>query len=112
VFFDFADAVVANPLAGLMVPFNVLGYHLDAEPTDPRLRRIADAALEVWSDLAPMAELRAALPAALRLGRLGRAESWSRVVPDFTGDARAEFGNAPEEWLDRLLDPTPVTYVE
>lgn len=112
VFFDFADAVVANPLAGLMVPFNVLGYHLDAEPTDPRLRRIADAALEVWSDLAPMAELRAALPAALRLGCLGRAESWSRVVPDFTGDARAEFGNAPEEWLGRLTDPAPVTYAD
>jgi len=112
VFFDFADAVVANPLVGLMVPFNMLAYHLEAEPTDVRLRRIADAALEVWSDLAPMAELRAALPAALQLGRLGRAESWSRVVPDFTGDGRAEFGNAPDEWLDRLPDPVPVRYAE
>jgi len=112
VFFDFADAVVANPLVGLMVPFDVLVYHLEAEPSDARLRRIADAALEVWSDLAPMAELRAALPAALRLGRIGRAESWSRVVPDFTGDARAEFGSAPDDWLDRLPDPVPVRYAE
>ncbi len=112
VFFDFADAVVANPLVGLMVPFDVLVYHLAAEPTDPRLRRIADAALEVWSDLVPMAELRAALPDALRLGRLGRAESWSRIVPDFTGDARTEFGSAPDAWLDRLPDPVPVRYAE
>jgi hypothetical protein len=112
IFFDFADAVVAHPLAGLLVPFNVLAYHLGAEPTDARLCRVADAALEVWSDLAPMSTLRATLPVALRLGRLARAESWSRLVPDFTGDALAEFGSAPEEWLARLPDPVPVRFAE
>lgn len=112
VFFDFADAVVANPLVGLMVPFNVLAHHLGAEPADPRLRRIADAALEVWSDLAPMTALRTALPSALQLGCLGRAESWARVVPDFTGDAMTEFGNAPDEWLDRLPDQPAVRFAE
>ena len=112
IFFDFADAVVAHPLAGLLVPFEVLVHHLHPGPTDPRLQRIADAALEVWSDLAPMSALRAALPAALRLGRLARAESWSRLVPDFTGDALAEFGSAPEEWLARLPDPVPVRFAE
>ncbi len=111
-FFDFADAVVAHPLAGLMVPFDVLVYHLKADPTDARLRRIADAALEVWSDLATMNALRAALPAALQLGRLARAESWSRLVPDFTGDALAELGSAPDDWLARLPDPVPVRFAE
>jgi hypothetical protein len=112
VFFDFADAVVANPLLGLLVPLNVMVHHLEAEPDDPRLRRVADAGLEVWSDLVPMAALRAALPAALQLGRLGRAESWFRVVPDLTGDARDELGNAADEWLDRLTDPVPVRFAE
>ncbi len=112
VFFDFADAVVAHPLLGLLVPLNMMVHHLEAEPDDPRLRRVADAGLEVWSDLAPMAELRAALPAALQLGRLGRAESWSRVAPDFTGDARDEWGNAAEEWLDQLTDPAPVRFAD
>jgi hypothetical protein len=112
VFFDFADAVVAHPLTGLLVPLNMMVHHLEAEPDDPRLRRVADAGLEVWSDLVPMAELRAALPAALQLGRLGRAESWFRVAPDFTGDAFDEFGTAGDEWLDRLTDPVPVRYAE
>jgi hypothetical protein len=73
---------------------------------------VADAGLEVWSDLVPPRELRSALPAALRLGRLGRAESWSRVVPDFTDEALEEFGNAAEEWLDRLTDPVPVRFAQ
>lgn len=112
VFFDFADAVVAHPLLGLLVPLNVMVHHLEADPDDPRLRRVADAGLEVWSDLVPMAELRAALPAALRLGRLGRAESWFRVAPDLTGDARDELGGAADGWLDRLSDPVPVRFAE
>jgi hypothetical protein len=112
VFFDFADAVLLHPLAGLLVPFNVLAHALKAEPDDPRLLRIADAGLEVWSDLAPMADLRAALPSALRLGRLGRAESWARAVPDFTGDDLTKWGTAADEWLDRLPEPSPVRYVD
>lgn len=112
VFFDFADAVVAHPLMGLLVPLNVMVHHLGAEPDDPRLRHVAEAGLEVWSDLVPMAALRTALPAALQLGRLGRAESWFRVVPDLTGDARDDLGNAADEWLDRLPDPAPVRFPE
>jgi hypothetical protein len=112
VFFDFADAVVAQPLLGMLVPLNMMAHHLEAEPDDPRLRRVADAGLEVWTDLVPPRELRSALPAALQLGRLGRAESWSRVVPDFTGEALEEFGNAAEEWLDWLTDPVPVRFAQ
>lgn len=111
IFFDFADAVVAHPLAGLLVPLNVLADRLgEPGPRDPRLRRVADAGLEVWSDLAPMKDLRAALPAALRLGRLGRAESWARVAPDLTGTAAADFGEAAASWLARIPDPVPVQF--
>ncbi len=111
IFFDFADAVVAHPLAGLLVPLNVLADRLgEPGPDDPRLRRVADAGLEVWSDLAPMSALRAALPAALRLGRLGRAESWARVVPDLTGQDATDFGDAAGSWLARIPDPVPVRF--
>lgn len=98
-YFDFGDAVVSGPLQALLVPLNVAATQWSANPDDPRLRRVADAALEVWSDLAPMPALRAALPAALTLGRLARAESWVRVAASLSPDEAAEHGGAVPGWL-------------
>jgi Phosphotransferase enzyme family len=103
-FFDFGDAVVADPLAVLRVPVNVLTDHLDAPVDDVRVRDVAEAALEVWSDLVPMGELRAALPAALRLGRLGRVESWLRCTPSMDAAELADFGGHAAAWLGSLTE--------
>ncbi|WGY04000.1 aminoglycoside phosphotransferase family protein [Nocardioides sp. QY071] len=107
-FFDFGDALVGDPLAGLYVPLAMARESLGLPPDDPALWRIADAALEVWSDLAAPADLRAALPAALQLGRLARVESWRRCVATMTPDERREFGSAPAVRLASLLDPPPL----
>jgi Ser/Thr protein kinase RdoA (MazF antagonist) len=107
-FFDFGDALLTEPLGVLLVPLNILGGKLEAGPDDPRLWRVADAALEVWSDLAPLAALRAALPAALQLGRLGRVESWVRCQPALPDDQLAEWGAAAATWLGTLLADPPV----
>jgi hypothetical protein len=107
-FFDFGDAVLGHPLSALFVPLNVLRHRLSAAPDDPRLRRVADAALEAWSDVVPVAELRSALPAALRLGRLGRAESWLRVTATLTPSEAAEYGDSGTWWLAALGDESPV----
>ena len=109
-FFDFGDAVVAHPLSALLVPLNIAGYDLGEDPTDPRLRRIADAALEVWSDLVPVRALRAALPAALQLGRLGRVESWLRCTASMNAAERTEFGPHAATWLGTLIEDAPVRY--
>jgi hypothetical protein len=101
-FFDFGDAVLAHPLSTLFVPLNVLLHSLETTPDDPRLRRVADAGLEVWSDVAPAAQLRAALPAALRFGRLARAESWLRVTATMTDEELAEYGDAAAYWFGAL----------
>lgn len=106
--FDYGDAVVGDPLAGLYVPLAVARETLGLPVDDPLLWRIADAALEVWSDLATPADLRAALPAALQLGRLARVESWRRCVATMTPAEQAEFGSAPAVRLASLLDPPPV----
>ena len=61
----------------------------------------ADAGLEVWSDVAPAAELRAALPAALQLGRLGRVVTWARCWSrrrSATSPGEAGFGDASVAW--------------
>ncbi|MGB0099183.1 MAG: hypothetical protein WBP61_02785 [Nocardioides sp.] len=106
-FFDFADALLMEPLAALLIPLNVLAHQLDAAPDDPRLLRVADAALEVWTDYAPLPALRAALPAALQLARLGRVEAWVRCTAPM-GDAElTEWGDAAAYWLASLGEPPP-----
>lgn len=107
-FFDFGDALLTEPLGVLLVPLNLLGGKLEAGPDDPRLWRVADAALEVWSDLAPAAELRAVLPAALQLGRLGRVESWVRCQPSLSDGELDEWGDVAATWLGTLLEQPPV----
>ena len=101
-FFDFGDAVLTEPLGALLIPLSMSSQDLAAGPDDLRLRRIADAALEVWTDLVPARALRAALPAALQLARLARVESWRRCLGMMTADERAEFGSAPADWLGSL----------
>lgn len=110
-FFDFADAVWDHPLSGLLVPLTTLASRLgDPGPEDARLRRVADAALEVWTDLAPLVELRRVLPAALRIGRLGRAESWARIEPHLGSSDLDDVGGAAASWLDRLDEEPPVAF--
>ncbi|UMG92850.1 hypothetical protein [Nocardioides sp. TF02-7] len=107
-FRDFGDALLTEPLGGLLVPLGECAVALAAGPDDLRLRRVADAALEVWSDLAPARSLRAALPAALQLARLARVESWRRRVATMTSEERREFGSAPARWLGSLVADPPV----
>lgn len=104
--FDFADALLMEPLAALLIPLNLLAHQLEAGPDDPRLARVADAALEVWSDLVPLPALRAALPAAIQLARLGRTESWIRCLTAMSDAELAEWGDSGFYWLSALrLDP-------
>jgi hypothetical protein len=110
-FFDFGDALITEPLGVLLIPLNILGEKLEADGSDPRLWRVVDAALEVWSDLVPTRELRAALPAALSLGRLGRVESWVRCQPSLTDAELDEWGRVAAAWLGTLDADPPVTGV-
>ncbi|WP_157514974.1 phosphotransferase [Nocardioides sp. J54] len=107
-FFDFGDAVAGEPLANLLIPLHIASRELGAGRDDPRLWRIADAGLEVWNDLVPMADLREALPASLQLARLARVESWRRCVATMTPEEQAQWGYVPARWLGMLLEPPPV----
>jgi len=108
-FFDFGDAWVTEPLGVLLVPMNILGEKLHADGDDPRLWRVADAAIEVWTDLVPAREIRAALPAALSLGRLGRVESWARCQPSLSDDEMGEWGPVSAAWLGTMDAEPPLT---
>ena len=77
-------------------------FRLECEPDDPRLTRVSEAALEPWSDLAPLPDLREALDAGLQLGKLARAESWVRCLGNLTDAETAEFGDAGTYWLQAI----------
>jgi hypothetical protein len=104
-FFDFGDAVVSEPLSVLLTTLRVLRYVLDCATDDPRLAAVSDAALDVWSDLAPVGAMRAALPAALQLGKVARSESWARCWPSVTDEEDVEFGGHATGWLRELGAP-------
>ncbi|HEX6073649.1 MAG TPA: phosphotransferase [Micromonosporaceae bacterium] len=103
-FFDFADAVLGHPLCSLMVPLRTLGSTLGCGDDDPGLRRLVDAYLEVWTDLADRATLRSAVAPALRLAALHRAESWRRVLPYASASERSRYGDPAAHWLATVLD--------
>ncbi len=107
-FFDFGDAVLSDPLAVLLATLSSMRFHLDCGPGDPRLAKVADAAIEVWSDLVPTSELRASLGPALQLGKLARSESWARCLTTYTDDEMAEAGDSAASWLLEVTEPPPM----
>jgi hypothetical protein len=104
-FFDFGDAMLGDPLSELLVVVRSLMFRLECEPEDPRLARVSEATLEVWSDLAPPSALRSALAAGLQLGKLARSESWLRCLGNLTDAETAEFGDAATYWLQAIEAP-------
>ncbi len=75
---DFGDAVWAPPFASLASPVWAAQQRWTGDGEAP-IARIVDAYLEVWSDLAPLTELRRAVPAALRVAGTHRFETLWRV---------------------------------
>jgi hypothetical protein len=108
-FFDYGDSVLSDPLNVLLATLNSVTFHLECQPGDPRLARVADAAIEVWTDLVPAAELRAALAASLQLGKLARSESWARCLTHLTDEEMTEFGDSAAWWLLDLAEPPPLS---
>ena len=102
-FFDWGDAVVAHPFASMLVPAAVVRRHLGAGPDDPAVRRIRDAYLEVWSDLAPPRELVAELELACWVGKVARTLVWDRALRTQGHDQAREFVDAPRQHLTALL---------
>jgi hypothetical protein len=96
-FFDFGDSLWAHPFGSMLVVTNVLGNDWGAD--DPRLDRVLDAYLDVWSDLADGDDLRSLLDAARVLGRIHRAHSWRLVLSSVPSRYWGEFGASGSDWL-------------
>ena len=107
-FYDWGDSGVAHPFTSMLVCLGVLADYYRVPTDDPRLIAVRDAYLAPFTDLAPLPDLVADLELACRMGRIGRALTWQRVVmtvPD-TGDGPGEFARDPFRVLSSLLNPS------
>jgi hypothetical protein len=105
-FYDWGDAVVSHPFASMLLGVGFIGLHLQMGQDDPRVLRARDAYLEVFTDLAPRADLVEELELACRVGKVARALTWERSIREQGYDEAGEFARAPLESLDSLLDDT------
>ncbi|MDX6307868.1 MAG: hypothetical protein QOI06_914 [Nocardioidaceae bacterium] len=103
-FFDFGDAFWAHPFTTLSVPVGVLCRDWKTEPHDPRIVRVVDSYLEVWSDLGQPAELREAARLAQEMYPVHRFESWRRILEGSPRDEHPDVSETLEYWLGRLAD--------
>jgi hypothetical protein len=104
-FFDFGDSVLSEPLSVLLITLRSLRSRLACADDDPRLTRVAEAGLEVWSDLVPLGELRAGLDASLQLGKLARSEAYARCLANATDEEHADLADPVRVWLLAVAGP-------
>ncbi|MEJ2870059.1 aminoglycoside phosphotransferase family protein [Actinomycetospora sp. OC33-EN08] len=104
-FYDWGDAVVAHPFASMLVGLGGLARRLGLDPDDAVVRRVRDAYLDVFSDLAPHAELVATCTLACRAAVVARALVWHRAVGAAGADHR--FADAARQTLAAYADPSP-----
>ena len=101
--FDWGLSAVAHPFTSLLITLRLMQIHLQVRQDSPEIRRLRDAYLEVFTDLAPRAELIAALELACQVGKVARAQSWLSLAGDVgsgTGGRRKQV----MRWLSFLLD--------
>ena len=102
-FYDWGDAVVAHPFSSMLVTTAAVRGQLGVGQDDPAVRRVRDAYLETWSDLAPPRELVADLELACWAGKVARALTWDRALRAQGHDQAREFADAPRQHLTALL---------
>jgi hypothetical protein len=78
VIYDWGDSVVAHPFGGAQLPISWVRRMVGIDAEHPDCRRMRDAYLEVFDDLASHATLVEQFDAACRLAKVGRAVIWDR----------------------------------
>jgi Phosphotransferase enzyme family len=104
VFFDWGDACVSHPFTSLVVILRALAWKLELEPGGPWVERLLDAYLEPWRSFASRDELVEAAELAYRVGTVGRAVAYHRMVGGEYETRESEAESIPyglRLWLER-----------
>lgn len=100
VFFDWGDAAIGHPFTSLLVVLRSAANRFGPEADLGRLR---EAYLEPWTAEHPVADLRADLELAIRLGGIARAASWWSVFPEAAHVLDGDHGRWAALWLLHVL---------
>lgn len=104
-FYDWGDSVVAHPFSSMLVALGFLRKQLPVGGKEhPGVLRVRDAYLDVFSDLAPHAELVETMELACQVGKVARSLVWDRALGTMGPDEDSEDMSAPLYWLASLLD--------
>ena len=98
-FFDWGDAIVAQPFGTLTVTFNSIAHKLELPADDPAFGRLEAAYLRAWDGFAPRVDLQRAAAIARVLGCIGRALAWERSLVGLADDEMDGFGDGVAGWL-------------
>ena len=106
--FDWGDAVVGHPFGTLLVTLRVVAERVGLGFGAPELLRLRDAYLEPWTGEHDRATLVEAARLAVRVGGVGRADSYRRALLETDDAGRAEWGSGVPAWLLQSDGPTPL----
>ena len=98
-FFDWGDAVVANPFGTLTTTFNSIAHKTGLDLGDPAFVRLRDVYLDAWTDRLPRETLTEVTTLARDLACIGKSLSWERAFIGLAPDEMDEFGDAVAGWL-------------
>lgn len=100
---DWGDAGVTHPFLSLFVTFRFAVQGLGVGWDATEIRRLRDAYLEGWSEVAPRRTLERAADRAVALGSISGALTWYRIISEIDGAQAASPGGMTEE-LVRIGD--------
>jgi hypothetical protein len=102
-FADWGESCAAQPFFTLVVMLRSIAYRRGWDEKVPELARLRDIYLEPWTRYAPHKQLLEASVLAQRIGMVGRALTWHRVVSQLEEPFKSEHAEAVPGWLQEFL---------
>jgi len=100
---DWGDASISHPFGVFLILRISLATRGGVDPHGPELRRVEDAYLAGFADLAPVEELREELALAEYVQGIARLCTWQRALADATVEEGAPWFDELPGWLDGLV---------
>jgi Phosphotransferase enzyme family len=105
---DWGDACISHPFGVFLILRISLAQRGEVEAHGPELRRVEDAYLSGFSDLAPLHDLRRELLLAEYVQSIARLCTWQRELSDASPEEGAQWRDALPGWFADLIDePVP-----